>query len=143
MCLCTMQLSREALYPLLHVYYTTAAIRPQEIRLQPAPAPHLDEVLDLASLKVQHNGILLLDIGVGVAQGAAIMGGDVWDAALAKLHTAHLVKVQQWQCQQGQDHQEHTCPEHASHCWAYAHTTHNRSSCWLLDLAAQPSISFS
>jgi len=34
-----------------------------------------------------------LNVGVGVADGAAVVGGDVGDAALAKLHAPHLAEL--------------------------------------------------
>ena len=40
----------------------------------------LDEFGDLAGLQVKLDGVVNLDEGVGVADGAAVVGDDVWDA---------------------------------------------------------------
>ena len=45
---------------------------------------HLHEVLDLAGLKVQLDGVVDLDVRVGVTDGAAIVGGDVRDSLLGQ-----------------------------------------------------------
>jgi len=54
----------------------------------------LDEINLLASGKVYLNSVMLLDEGVGVSDGAAIVGGDEWDALLGQsllVYTAELV----------------------------------------------------
>jgi len=40
----------------------------------------LDEIGDLALLEIETDGIVGLDEGIGVADGAAVVGDDVWDA---------------------------------------------------------------
>jgi hypothetical protein len=53
----------------------------------------LDEVGDLASLKVDLDGVVDLDGGVGVADGAGIVRDEVRNALLAKLDTLHLAEL--------------------------------------------------
>ena len=43
----------------------------------------LDHELDLLGGEVQLHGVSLLDVGVGVSDGAAVMGHDVGDLVLA------------------------------------------------------------
>ena len=40
----------------------------------------LHEIRDLALLKVEFDGVVDLDEGIGVTDGAAVVGDDVWDA---------------------------------------------------------------
>mmetsp|Transcript_11953 Transcript_11953/g.24032 ORF Transcript_11953/g.24032 Transcript_11953/m.24032 type:complete len:245 (-) Transcript_11953:142-876(-) len=53
----------------------------------------LDKVSDLSALNIKHDGIILLDIWVWVANSAAIVGGNVWHTSLAKLDTANLAQL--------------------------------------------------
>eukprot|EP00298_Acanthocystis_sp_HF-20_P004774 c15083_g1_i1.p2 GENE.c15083_g1_i1~~c15083_g1_i1.p2 ORF type:complete len:206 (-),score=-51.06 c15083_g1_i1:39-656(-) len=53
----------------------------------------LDELCDLASLEVNLDGVVDLDVGVGVADGATVMGHNVWhttETELLSLDTAEL-----------------------------------------------------
>ena len=53
----------------------------------------LDEVGDLAGLEVVLDGIVNADGGVGVTDGAAIVGDDVWDALGAESDLLYLQKL--------------------------------------------------
>lgn len=53
----------------------------------------LDEVLNLASLNVHAHGVVDSDVGVRVADGARIVGSDVWDALGAGLLPPHLAQL--------------------------------------------------
>jgi hypothetical protein len=53
----------------------------------------LDEVGDLAGLKVDLDGVVDLDGRVGVADGAGIVRDEVGDALLSELDTLHLAEL--------------------------------------------------
>ena len=53
----------------------------------------LDKVGDLALLKVEANGVVDLDEGIGVTDGAAVVGDDVGDALAANGDLADLEEL--------------------------------------------------
>ena len=53
----------------------------------------LDEVGDLAGLELELDGVVDLDEGVGVADGAAVVGDDVWDTLGANTGLADLKEL--------------------------------------------------
>jgi hypothetical protein len=53
----------------------------------------LDAILDLLSLEVELYGVVLLNVGVGVADGAAIMSGDEWHSLGSQLHTLNFAQL--------------------------------------------------
>ncbi|KAF6988302.1 hypothetical protein CFC21_005864 [Triticum aestivum] len=54
----------------------------------------LDEVNNLVGLQVKLDGVIGLDEWVWVADGAAIIGVEVWDALLAKLDRPDLAELE-------------------------------------------------
>ena len=57
------------------------------------PNIKFDEISDLATLQVQLDGVIGLDERVWVADGSPIMGVEVWDALLPKLHRPDFAEL--------------------------------------------------
>jgi len=53
-----------------------------------------DEAIDVSSLKVKLDSIVLLDVGMRETDGSTVVGHDVWNFVLAKLLVSDLAKLE-------------------------------------------------
>ena len=90
----------------LHVNYVKGTMVTLSIRDDPhttqisAPRDHtevphveFDVVRDLPTGDVDSNRVVHLDGGVGVADGASVVGDAIWDSFLAQRHSLHLSQL--------------------------------------------------
>lgn len=75
------------------LYYTNTAPVPSTSHHDHIPHIKLDEVSNLVALQVKLDGVIGLDDRVWVADGSPIIGVQIWDAFLPKLHRPDFAEL--------------------------------------------------
>lgn len=84
---------KSSLMLLSALYYTNTAPVPSTSHHDHIPHIKLDEISDLVVLQVKLDGVIGLDERVWVADGSPIIGVQIWDALLPKLHRLDFAQL--------------------------------------------------